>query len=271
MFRGEGLGNLLVLREILITYAAFHPGKSPRAYWCLFRKTGSCVSKEAKSLCTIWFRGQLCPRNERPVQPVPGGPGLWGGHLLEFLLLHGEILQRLQGRRSAQKNRWGDWEQIRSCAVQRPLVVKQGTGFSSFCCENICKRVWCIEYTLNELKGLHVPFRVGGSPVEGIGPSALYTSSHRWHGKLCLLPQVYPNLYTFRYIKYTHWSCDWMCCPHLRWLLLGFQREFEHHDALRLFEVLSCDHLELISQKVERARYQERLAEKWSKGETQNH
>lgn len=25
--RGEGLGNLLVLRDILITYAAFHPGK----------------------------------------------------------------------------------------------------------------------------------------------------------------------------------------------------------------------------------------------------
>ncbi|XP_008321771.1 TBC1 domain family member 15 isoform X2 [Cynoglossus semilaevis] len=46
-----------------------------------------------------------------------------------------------------------------------------------------------------------------------------------------------------------------------RWLLLGFQREFEHSDALRLFEILSCDHLELISQQVERARYQERLAQ----------
>ncbi|XP_046894270.1 rab GTPase-activating protein 22 isoform X3 [Hypomesus transpacificus] len=49
-----------------------------------------------------------------------------------------------------------------------------------------------------------------------------------------------------------------------RWLLLGFQREFEHSDALRLFEILSCDHLELISQQVERARYQERLANKHS-------
>ncbi|XP_030606436.1 TBC1 domain family member 15 isoform X2 [Archocentrus centrarchus] len=49
-----------------------------------------------------------------------------------------------------------------------------------------------------------------------------------------------------------------------RWLLLGFQREFEHTDALRLFEILSCDHLELISQQVERARYQERLAQKYS-------
>uniref|UniRef100_A0A3Q0RC02 Si:dkey-238d18.4 n=1 Tax=Amphilophus citrinellus TaxID=61819 RepID=A0A3Q0RC02_AMPCI len=48
------------------------------------------------------------------------------------------------------------------------------------------------------------------------------------------------------------------------WLLLGFQREFEHTDALRLFEILSCDHLELISQQVERARYQERLAQKYS-------
>ncbi|KAF6739673.1 TBC1 domain family member 25 [Oryzias melastigma] len=46
-----------------------------------------------------------------------------------------------------------------------------------------------------------------------------------------------------------------------RWLLLGFQREFEHSDALRLFEILSCDHLELISQQVDRARYRERLAQ----------
>ncbi|XP_061920213.1 TBC1 domain family member 15 isoform X1 [Entelurus aequoreus] len=46
-----------------------------------------------------------------------------------------------------------------------------------------------------------------------------------------------------------------------RWLLLGFQREFEHSDALRLFEILSCDHLELISQQVDRARHQERLAQ----------
>ncbi|XP_054639220.1 TBC1 domain family member 15 isoform X1 [Dunckerocampus dactyliophorus] len=46
-----------------------------------------------------------------------------------------------------------------------------------------------------------------------------------------------------------------------RWLLLGFQREFEHSDALRLFEILSCDHLELISQQVDRARCQERIAE----------
>ncbi|XP_063056041.1 TBC1 domain family member 15 [Engraulis encrasicolus] len=44
-----------------------------------------------------------------------------------------------------------------------------------------------------------------------------------------------------------------------RWLLLGFQREFEHSEALRLFEILRCDHLELISQQVERARYQERI------------
>lgn len=49
-----------------------------------------------------------------------------------------------------------------------------------------------------------------------------------------------------------------------RWLLLGFQREFEHSDALRLFEILSCDHLELISQQVDCVRYQERLARKHS-------
>ena len=59
-----------------------------------------------------------------------------------------------------------------------------------------------------------------------------------------------------------------MCVPSPRWLLLGFQREFEHCDALRLFEILSCDHLELISQQVDRARYQERIARRQSIGET---
>lgn len=54
--------------------------------------------------------------------------------------------------------------------------------------------------------------------------------------------------------------------PPLRWLLLGFQREFEHSEALRLFEILSCDHLELISQQVNRARYLERLAQKTNAG-----
>ncbi|XP_011483408.1 TBC1 domain family member 15-like isoform X2 [Oryzias latipes] len=38
-------------------------------------------------------------------------------------------------------------------------------------------------------------------------------------------------------------------------------REFEHSEALRLFEILSCDHLELISQQVDRARHHERLAQ----------
>lgn len=67
---------------------------------------------------------------------------------------------------------------------------------------------------------------------------------------------------------YTSLMCTHVLSLHLRWLLLGFQREFEHSDALRLFEILSCDHLELISQQVERARYQERLARKYSIGET---
>ena len=60
--------------------------------------------------------------------------------------------------------------------------------------------------------------------------------------------------------------CACVASP-LRWLLLGFQREFEHSDALRLFEILSCDHLELISQQVDRARYQERLAQRYCTGE----
>ncbi len=33
-------------------------------------------------------------------------------------------------------------------------------------------------------------FRVGGSPVEGTGPSALCSFGHRQHGELHLLPQV---------------------------------------------------------------------------------
>ncbi|XP_034553484.1 TBC1 domain family member 15-like [Notolabrus celidotus] len=68
-------------------------------------------------------------------------------------------------------------------------------------------------------------------------------------------PQLYAHLVTDSMESFTF--CH-------RWLLLGFQREFEHSDALRLFEILSCDHLELISQQVDRARYQERLARKYS-------
>uniref|UniRef100_A0A3B4Y7V7 Si:dkey-238d18.4 n=1 Tax=Seriola lalandi dorsalis TaxID=1841481 RepID=A0A3B4Y7V7_SERLL len=67
-------------------------------------------------------------------------------------------------------------------------------------------------------------------------------------------PQLYAHLVTDSMESFT------FC----HWLLLGFQREFEHSDALRLFEILSCDHLELISQQVDRARYQERLARKHS-------
>ncbi|XP_056142328.1 TBC1 domain family member 15 [Lampris incognitus] len=68
-------------------------------------------------------------------------------------------------------------------------------------------------------------------------------------------PQLYAHLVTDSMESFTF--CH-------RWLLLGFQREFEHSDALRLFEILSCDHLELISQQVDRVRYQERLAQKHS-------
>ncbi|XP_078070061.1 TBC1 domain family member 15 isoform X2 [Mustelus asterias] len=44
-----------------------------------------------------------------------------------------------------------------------------------------------------------------------------------------------------------------------RWLLLGFQREFEHSDAIRLFEILSSHHLELNSLEAESARHSERM------------
>lgn len=72
-------------------------------------------------------------------------------------------------------------------------------------------------------------------------------------------PQLYAHLVTDNMESFTF--CH-------RWLLLGFQREFEHSDALRLFEILSCDHLDLISQQVERARYQERLARKFTAEDT---
>eukprot|EP00062_Callorhinchus_milii_P020585 gi/632976399/ref/XP_007904774.1/ PREDICTED: TBC1 domain family member 15-like [Callorhinchus milii] len=45
-----------------------------------------------------------------------------------------------------------------------------------------------------------------------------------------------------------------------RWLLLGFQREFEHSEAIRLFEILSSHHLELNSLEAERARDSERMS-----------
>ncbi|XP_051875177.1 TBC1 domain family member 15 isoform X4 [Pristis pectinata] len=45
-----------------------------------------------------------------------------------------------------------------------------------------------------------------------------------------------------------------------RWLLLGFQREFEHSEAICLFEILSSHHLELNSLEAERARDLERMS-----------
>ncbi|MFT7800653.1 TBC1 domain family member 15-like [Arapaima gigas] len=69
-------------------------------------------------------------------------------------------------------------------------------------------------------------------------------------------PQLHAHLVTD--------NLDRLTFCHRLWLLLGFQREFEHSEALRLFEILSCDHMKLISQQVDRARYQERLARKHS-------
>lgn len=82
-----------------------------RLLCCLRHLTVFCFFSCTTSL-DWWSRGQLCPGNEWPVQPVPGGSWLWGGHVLELLLLHGEILQGLQGWWSAQKNRWGYLQEI---------------------------------------------------------------------------------------------------------------------------------------------------------------
>nr|XP_020444518.1 TBC1 domain family member 15-like [Monopterus albus] len=67
-------------------------------------------------------------------------------------------------------------------------------------------------------------------------------------------PQLYAHLSTDSMESFTF--CH-------RWLLLGFQREFEHSDALHLFEILSCDHLEFVFQQADSAHYEERLARKY--------
>lgn len=55
--RDEGLGNLLVLRDILITYAAFHPGKNKHLkhwpYFYLVRNNGQ-ISDLIFILCRLF-------------------------------------------------------------------------------------------------------------------------------------------------------------------------------------------------------------------------
>ena len=46
-----------------------------------------------------------------------------------------------------------------------------------------------------------------------------------------------------------------------RWLLLGFKREFEFMDSLRVFEILSSHHLELSSLEAETARRRQQMKE----------
>ncbi|XP_073673539.1 uncharacterized protein [Garra rufa] len=152
-YRNEGLGNLLVLRDILITYAAFHP------------EVGYAQGMN-----------DLCSR---------------------FL----EVLD------SEVDTYWSF-----CCYMEK---------FSKdFCADGLYRKMELEAALLKELD-----------------------------------PQLHSHLVTENMEKITF--CH-------RWLLLGFQREFEHSDALRLFEILSCDHLELISEQVDRARYQERLARRYS-------
>uniref|UniRef100_A0A3Q3X6H5 Rab-GAP TBC domain-containing protein n=1 Tax=Mola mola TaxID=94237 RepID=A0A3Q3X6H5_MOLML len=153
--RGEGLGNLLVLRDILITYAAFHPVSYAQGM------------------------NDLCSR---------------------FL----EVLD------------------------------SEVDTFWSFSCY---------------MEKFSKDFRADGL--------------HRKILEAALLKELDPKLYA--HLVTENMESFAFC----HWLLLGFQREFEHSDALRLFEILSCDHLELISQQVERACYQERLAQKCSASELQ--
>ncbi|XP_051966333.1 TBC1 domain family member 15-like [Xyrauchen texanus] len=152
-YRNEGLGNLLVLRDILITFAAFHPEVS--------------YAQGMNDLCS------------------------------RFL----EVLD------SEVDTYWSF-----SCYMEK---------FSKdFCADGLYRKMKLEAALLKELD-----------------------------------PQLHSHLVTD--------SMDRFSFCH-RWLLLGFQREFEHSEALRLFEILSCDHLELISQQVDQARYRERLARKHS-------
>ncbi|CAL8248710.1 unnamed protein product [Lota lota] len=152
-FLGEGSGNLLVLRDILITYAAFHPEVS--------------YAQGMNDLCSRFLE-----------------------------VLDSEV-----------------------------------DTFWSFSC--------CMEKFSKDFRadGLHRKIELAAALLRELDP------------------QLHDHLVTEGKESFTF--CH-------RWLLLGFQREFEHGDALRLFEILSCDHLELVSQQVDRARYRERLAQKHS-------
>ncbi|XP_056457911.1 TBC1 domain family member 15 isoform X1 [Gadus chalcogrammus] len=156
-FLGEGSGNLLVLRDILITYAAFHPEVS--------------YAQGMNDLCSRFLE-----------------------------VLDSEV-----------------------------------DTFWSFSC--------CMEKFSKDFRadGLHRKIELAAALLRELDP------------------QLHDHLVTEGKESFTF--CH-------RWLLLGFQREFEHGDALRLFEVLSCDHLELISQQVDRARHRERLAQKHSPEDT---
>ncbi|XP_061675866.1 TBC1 domain family member 15 isoform X3 [Syngnathoides biaculeatus] len=151
-YQGEGSGNLLVLRDILITYAAFHPEVS--------------YAQGMNDLCS------------------------------RFL-------------------------EVMDCEVD---------SFWSFSCY--------MEKFAKDFRedGLHRKIELEAALLKELDP------------------QLHVHLVTDTMESFTF--CH-------RWLLLGFQREFEYSDALRLFEILSCDHLELISQQVDRARYEERLAQKY--------
>ena len=56
-----------------------------------------------------------------------------------------------------------------------------------------------------------------------------------------------------------------MYIPH-RWLLLGFKREFQIDDGIRIFEVLSSQYLDLSSDEVLKAHHKAAAVEMLSEG-----
>ncbi|KAK3599780.1 hypothetical protein CHS0354_037266 [Potamilus streckersoni] len=71
-----------------------------------------------------------------------------------------------------------------------------------------------------------------------------------------LLQEMDPDL--LDYLNH-HNLADLLFCH--RWLLLGFKREFDFMDSLRLFEILSSHHLELSSMEAKKVRHREQLKE----------
>lgn len=153
MCRGEGLGNLLVLREILITYAAFHPGKSPQAYWHLFyqkklgvarvRKQSRCASFDSE-VSYAQGMNDLCSRFLEVLDSEVDTFWSFSCYMEKFSKdFRADGLHRKIGE--LNENMF----MKHVYAVQRPLLVKKGTiPYSQALAVNIYVNVYGVYNTL---------------------------------------------------------------------------------------------------------------------------